>query len=684
MGSNINPTIGRIKDLSPFRYWCQKVIPLIYDDSLSYYELLSKFVDYINTNIENVEILQQDVTGLYDAFMELQNYVNDYFDNLDIDAEVAQGINHKLDEMASDGTLDAIIANTVAEITEPIVRENLDDSVSNKIDALVDDGVFRSYTSNIVGQWFADYANPVFVDDTSDMTDESKIYVLTTTGYIYAWSGSEFYNTGLQYQFDDSGYLKNAGVLGNNTNLNDVVEVNQCYYCSDTNTYENLPYGGTAGLLEVRYQGITTTQVFYGAGTGGVHLRRKTGDNAWTEWQGAGLSNNGVIPNNADLDNYTTSGYYMIASGNTYTHIPTNVDSGILCVFNIGTYVLQVILRTRGNNYARRKSVSTWDSWNIFNSNNQMLPYNTNLNNVMEDGYWYLNGVPAANYGNMPTSYPSGRAAFLEVYRYNTIVLQKLYGINGAWFARRTTNNGSTWTKWVLVSNVSGSSQPDTLEMVAYGDSLMMGSVWEQGDEGAVVHFASLPNQMSTKIAVACGMQNNFENLAESNIGYLPNASHPNETIGTCVRDTSMSGIGLVVLSGGRNDGTHSLGTANDASGSNTIMGAIKAIFEDIQNRNSKIQIVLVQATPYSSVNGEAVFTTPYSGGWSLDDFEVEAKKLCAKYGVGYVGWRECTYIWHWADYTGVDGNYAHPDNEESYAQMGAYLAGKVSQYYKY
>ena len=38
-----------IKDL---RYWCQKVLPLVYEDSLSYYELLGKVVAKINEMIE--------------------------------------------------------------------------------------------------------------------------------------------------------------------------------------------------------------------------------------------------------------------------------------------------------------------------------------------------------------------------------------------------------------------------------------------------------------------------------------------------------------------------------------------------------------------------------------------------------------------------------------------------------
>lgn len=38
----------------PFRFWCQKVLPLVYDDSLSYYELLCKVVDYLNRTREDL------------------------------------------------------------------------------------------------------------------------------------------------------------------------------------------------------------------------------------------------------------------------------------------------------------------------------------------------------------------------------------------------------------------------------------------------------------------------------------------------------------------------------------------------------------------------------------------------------------------------------------------------------
>lgn len=89
---------SQYKILQPFKAWVQQTLPAIYDDSLSYTDLLAKLLYYINTLAENNKTLSNDVTNAI-------NYINNYFDNLDVQDE----INKKLDEMAKDGTLDKII-----------------------------------------------------------------------------------------------------------------------------------------------------------------------------------------------------------------------------------------------------------------------------------------------------------------------------------------------------------------------------------------------------------------------------------------------------------------------------------------------------------------------------------------------------------------------------------------------
>lgn len=88
-----------------FRFWCQKVLPIVYDDSLSYYELLCKVINYLNNLIEDLKNTEANVSGLYEAFVALQKFVNDYFDNLEID----EVITDKLESMAISGELTRII-----------------------------------------------------------------------------------------------------------------------------------------------------------------------------------------------------------------------------------------------------------------------------------------------------------------------------------------------------------------------------------------------------------------------------------------------------------------------------------------------------------------------------------------------------------------------------------------------
>lgn len=103
--ANFTPNVTIPTKADNFRFWCQKVLPLAYDDSLSYYELLCKVVNYLNNIMSDMNTLSLDVDNINKAYNQLQNYVNDYFSTLNVETE----INNKLDLMAQNGTLSALI-----------------------------------------------------------------------------------------------------------------------------------------------------------------------------------------------------------------------------------------------------------------------------------------------------------------------------------------------------------------------------------------------------------------------------------------------------------------------------------------------------------------------------------------------------------------------------------------------
>lgn len=239
--ANFTPEMGSYKTLQPFRYWCQKILPLVYDDSLSYYELLCKVVDYLNKTMEDVETLHVDTTKLHMAYEELQNYVNTYFSSLDVQQE----INTKLDEYVTDGTLSRLLSS---------------------------------------------YSFPVIADSVESMTNHNKVYYNTQTGTLYNWNGKTWVDTGLRFEVPENliiglGDYNDASQYGGDLNLfpeNITLTINV-----DVSKLKNSPNGssGSGRLItfnpgESNYYGV---QLLF-TSNNGVYSRVSYGRNRWTEW----------------------------------------------------------------------------------------------------------------------------------------------------------------------------------------------------------------------------------------------------------------------------------------------------------------------------------------------------------------------------------------------------------------
>ena len=63
--------LNSIKEL---RIWCQKVLPLVYDDSLSYYEVLTKVVNKLN---EVIALAEEQNESIEEALSEIESFETD-------------------------------------------------------------------------------------------------------------------------------------------------------------------------------------------------------------------------------------------------------------------------------------------------------------------------------------------------------------------------------------------------------------------------------------------------------------------------------------------------------------------------------------------------------------------------------------------------------------------------------
>ena len=182
---NDKPTINpqTLPPLTKFIYTLGQ-LPTSYLMSMSFEEQLVWLCNYLGTQVipavnQNGEAVEE-LQNLYEL---LRTYVNDYFDNLDVQEE----INNKLDDMAQDGSLTALIKKYV----DPIISEfenNINNIVNNQ-NTLIDN--MNTKVNASVG------INPLPASSVSDMTDTTRIYVLETDGNWYYYDGDSWESGGV-------------------------------------------------------------------------------------------------------------------------------------------------------------------------------------------------------------------------------------------------------------------------------------------------------------------------------------------------------------------------------------------------------------------------------------------------------------------------------------------------------
>lgn len=175
------PVSGWI-DLKPFKAWCLQILPTIFDESMSYYELLCKVVQLLNDTMADVDLLHDsyneftdNITGEWNTYKtqltqeweNLKNYVDNYFDSLDVQEE----INQKLDEMVRNGTLSQLI--------NPLITTQVNRWLSDNIHQDTGIGLDPSLTLNNMGapaKTVGDILNNVYMNNTQQIGSGSGSY----------------------------------------------------------------------------------------------------------------------------------------------------------------------------------------------------------------------------------------------------------------------------------------------------------------------------------------------------------------------------------------------------------------------------------------------------------------------------------------------------------------------------
>ena len=131
--------------IRPFRYWCHKVLPLVYDDSLSYYELLCKVTQHLNSMGESVNNLGENVQFMLEEFNKLL---------ASFDETIERRIEDIVDALVQQGYLVTSVNGQSGEVDIPALKNpyklNFDGAViaeydgSQEVTVTIPDGAVRS------------------------------------------------------------------------------------------------------------------------------------------------------------------------------------------------------------------------------------------------------------------------------------------------------------------------------------------------------------------------------------------------------------------------------------------------------------------------------------------------------------------------------------------------------------
>lgn len=190
---------------------------------------------------------------------------------------------------------------------------DLQEEINNKLNQMVEDGTFANQITPLIVQ----YSTPHFVESTEEMTNHAYIYVLASTGNVWAWNGSEFSDTGVEYIGGVNNLLRNYGTLPDGVDLNTITQ-NAIYLLSDSNTYTNSALT-TGTLLHFNFSTNIAIQIEYSYTYGYNVYRNKTAA-GWGEWRNTDLSYYGASL--SDADDAKNMSLYIVSS--TTNNLPTN------------------------------------------------------------------------------------------------------------------------------------------------------------------------------------------------------------------------------------------------------------------------------------------------------------------------------------------------------------------------
>lgn len=389
------------RTLPEFKYWVQTVLPQVYDDALSYQELLYKVVGYLNIMNDNNNLMSEDVKTFVVQFNEMvgkvngefdktEDYINQYFNDLD----VTQEIENKLSAMANNGTFNRLWDNKMKTWVEgkssAITSNWLNTNISGSSQVIIDSSLTvpgACADAKAVGDKTVSNGGGNSIDANGSINDILKASVNT---FNYAVG-----STAIPSGFPFRKWIYNRGAV--------------------------LITTGGYNLMQVLIGVVGTNQRL----TVYTRIASRPQADMWGTWYEGDTISTGNLTANDNVNDILTPGLHVLNFALNATAIPSGLpfdsfpfNQGAMLITAMGSVPMQILIgfynrtgnvsQTVYTRLASKKNAENWLTWvkipSVEGGANDRLANTDSIDTLTSAGIYPFNYAP--NTTDFPSGFP--------------------------------------------------------------------------------------------------------------------------------------------------------------------------------------------------------------------------------------------------------------------------------------
>lgn len=458
-------------------YWTQRVLPCVFDESLSYVEKINKLEEEINKLIEDYNTFGQAVTNEINTFEgETTNQINAFVTQVTDDINsFKENVTNNINSFETDirnivEEFETAINNDIATFKQTITtqQEQFETRVNNDINTMQE--VVNEIPNTVTTQVNA-ITQPWLVANVPAMVESS---VANNVNKFF--DVDHLYNSGTSPSIDDINNWTDTGI----------------YFGTTSSDFVNFPESVGSGYNFMCIVGHSVDTSVYSPlqqnlyiSNGNIYYRSQSDIQAWDNWYKSNISVTN-IPKDTTIDFntyfYTTTevanGDMWIATFQDYDkwlNAPSGFKVGDIALITndisyAGGTVVTVERVTKigskainpqyiGKTWSRCKVGTTWKSWSPTTLDYQYkeILTNTQLNNLTETGIYTISSESGVTIGGLPSTALQYGSFYIRVTANNIgtnsdEIIQEIINAGPGANIYSRKKNGSSWSVWRAIA----------------------------------------------------------------------------------------------------------------------------------------------------------------------------------------------------------------------------------------